>query len=87
MGIALKVAANSPRKIQGKQWSGVIIDELPRKNPWRPYRLKLFPKKINDRWYKPGDVVYRRRINDGYANVGEWAKYEYGDEFDVLKWQ
>lgn len=81
MGLALKVAANSPRRIQGKQWSGVIIDELPKENPWEPYRLKLFPKKINERWYFAGDTVYRRQVL-GPGGV----HWRYGDEFDYLKW-
>lgn len=82
---AFKVAGDSPRRMRGRKITGVIIDELEPKKPWKPYQIKLLPKKINGKWYKPGDWVYRRRINDGYANVGEWAKYEYGDEFDVMR--
>ena len=84
-GPAMKVAGNSPGRMSGRHYSSVIVDELEPKNPWRKYQLKLMPKKINGKWYKPGDWVYRRRINNGYANVGEWAKYEYGDHFDYMR--
>lgn len=79
---AFKVASSTRRRVIGMKPNGIIIDELPRENPWEPYRLKLLPKKINDRWYKPGDTVYRRfRMSPG---GGYW---QYGDEFDYLKWQ
>jgi len=77
---AFKVAATSPRR--SGRITGVIIDEVTPENPWKPYKLKLLPKKINERWYKPGDLVYRRfRSSPG---GGYW---QYGDEFDYLKWQ
>lgn len=79
---AFKVAGNSPRKISGRNFTGVIIDELPQKNPWEPYRLKIFPKQINERWYVPGDMVYRRFVPS--PGGGYW---QYGDDFDYLKWQ
>jgi hypothetical protein len=79
MAVAYKVAANSH---PGRRIKGVVFDELPKTNPWEPYRLKLFPKKINERWYKPGDVVYRMRA---FGPGG--VHWQYGDEFDYLKWQ
>lgn len=77
---AFKVAATSPKR--GVHITGVIIDEVTPENPWRPYKLKLLPKKINKRWYKPGDIVYRRFLLS--PGGGYW---KYGDEFDYLKWQ
>lgn len=43
---------------------------------WRPVTVK--GKRA---WMK---TVYRRRINT-YVNYDDWARYEYGDIFDVLK--
>jgi hypothetical protein len=81
MAVAYKVAGNSPR-LRGRNYTGVIIDELPQTNPWQPYKLKLLPRTINERRYWPGDTVYRRwRLSPG---GGYW---QYGDEFDYLKWQ
>ena len=80
MGIALKVAASSPRRIQGRSWSGVIVDELEPKNPWQKYKLKLLPKKINGKWYKPGEWVYRKKTF-GPGGTG-WI---YGDHFDFMR--
>jgi hypothetical protein len=80
MGIAYKVAGNSPR---GRKVASTWVDESwPPDNPWKPYRLKFFPRTINGRRYWPGDTVYRRwSLSPG---GGFWV---YGDEFDYLKWQ
>ena len=43
---------------------------------WRPVTVK--GKRA---WMK---YVYRRRTNT-YVNYDDWARYEYGDIFDVLK--
>ena len=43
---------------------------------WRPVTVK--GKRV---WLKK---VYRRRTNT-YVNYDDWARYEYGDIFDVLK--
>ncbi len=43
---------------------------------WRPVKIK--GKRI---WLKK---VYRRKINT-YVDYEDWARYEYGDIFDVLK--
>ncbi len=43
---------------------------------WRPVRVK--GKRI---WMKK---IYRRKINT-YVDYEDWARYEYGDIFDVLK--
>ena len=81
MGIALKVAGNSSRRIQGKQWTGGWGDELYQNpNPWKKYKLKLLPKKINGKWYKPGEWVYRKR-SFGPGGAG-WI---YGDHFDFMR--
>lgn len=74
---AFKVAGNSPR---GRRITGVIIDELEPSNPWQKYQLKLLPKKINGKWYKPGEWVYRRRTF-GPGGSG-WV---YGDDFDFMR--
>lgn len=79
-GPAMKVAGNSPGRMNGRRYSGVIVDEVEPKNPWRKYRLKLFPKRINGRWYKPGEWVYRRRA---YGPGG--ATWIYGDDFDFMR--
>jgi hypothetical protein len=81
---AFKVAAGfgGKRRLVASRQYGVLVDEPPPKNPWEPYKLKLFPKTINERRYWPGDTVYRRWIlspGGGY--------YMYGDEFDYLRWQ
>jgi hypothetical protein len=47
---------------------------------WEPTRIWL-PKKINNRWYRPGSIVYRRE-GKGPTEGGYWI---YGDEFDILK--
>jgi hypothetical protein len=80
MGIAYKVAGNS---IRGRRVSNTTVDEAwPPSNPWQPYRLKFFPRTINERRYWPGDLVYRRWLFS--PGGGYW---QYGDEFDYLKWQ
>ncbi len=43
---------------------------------WRPVTIK--GRRI---WLKS---VYRRRINT-YVDHDDWARYEYGDMFDILK--
>ena len=76
---AFKVAGNGRR--MSFNGVGKFVNELPRENPWEPYTLKLFPKRINSRWYFAGDTVYRRsRFGPGGYT---WV---YGDEFDYLKW-
>jgi hypothetical protein len=80
MGIALKVASTSRRGFITGRRHGLLVD--PPTNPWQPYRLKLLPKRINERWYKPGDMVYRRWLFS--PGGGFW---QYGDEFDYLRWQ
>jgi len=77
---AFKVAASSPRRMSGRQTTGVWLDELEPSNPWRKYKLKLLPKKINGKWYKPGEWVYRKRAF-GPGGPG-WI---YGDHFDYMR--
>jgi len=43
---------------------------------WRP--VKIHNKRV---WLK---TVYRREINT-YVDMEDWARYEYGTLFDVLK--
>lgn len=43
---------------------------------WRPVTVKN--KRV---WFKK---IYRRKINT-YVDYDNWARYEYGDMFDVLK--
>ena len=81
MGIALKVAGNSTR-IRGQTIRAVWIDEVEPKNPWQKYKIKLLPKKINRKWYKPGSWVYRRWVTS--PGGGYW---QYGDDFDYLGWR
>lgn len=76
---AFKVAASSPGRVRGRQYGLLVEDELP-KNPWEKYRLKLLPKRINNKWYKPGSWVYRRWI---FTPGGGYWKY--GDDFDFIK--
>lgn len=76
---AFKVAGDGPRRGIGKPYS-VIIDELDPPNPWKKYQLKLLPKRINGKWYRPGDWVYRRRANS--PGGGFWV---YGDDFDFMR--
>lgn len=49
------------------------------RNEWESTRTWI-PRRINQRWYWPGQVVYRHfTLSPG---GGFWV---YGDEFDVLK--
>lgn len=52
------------------------------KAPWEPW-FAWRPVKVkgNRVWFKK---VYRRKTNT-YVNYDDWARYEYGDMFDVLK--
>ena len=79
---AFKVAASSPGKIQGRQTNSVWVDDetITPNNPWRKYRLKLLPKKINGKWYRPGDWVYRRKA---FGPGG--MTWIYGDDFDYMR--
>lgn len=77
---AFKVAAMGPTGRGGRRITGVILDELTPENPWKPYKLKLLPKRINGKWYKPGDWVYRRRVLSPGGGF-----YQYGDDFDFMR--
>lgn len=81
MAIAYKVAGNR-MSYNGAGNLGGVSQSAPKENPWQPYKLKLFAKKINDVWYLPGDTVYRKQ-QFGPGGVS-WV---YGDHFDYLKWQ
>ena len=73
---AFKVAASSPARIRGSRKTEYQTPE----NPWEKYRIKLMPKRINGKWYKPGGWVYRRWVlspGGGY--------YKYGDDFDFMR--
>jgi hypothetical protein len=76
---AFKVAGDSwRRKGQGRRY-GLLVDEPPR-NPWEKYQLKLLPKRINKKWYKPGEWIYRKWIMT--PGGGYW---KYGDDFDFMR--
>ncbi len=51
-------------------------------SPWKPW-FAWRPVKLKGRrvWFKK---IYRRKINT-YVDHDDWARYEYGDMFDVLK--
>lgn len=75
---AFKVAASGGFSRKGRRPSPAEF-EAPQ-NPWEKYKLKLLPKRINGRWYKPGAWVYRRFVvtpGGGY--------YKYGDDFDFMR--
>lgn len=60
----------------------VIFDtpQFPKKwQPWYAWR----PVRIKGKWYWLTQV-YRHKINT-YVNHDDWAQYEYGDDFDILK--
>ena len=79
MAVALKVAGNVTR-IRGRTVKSVWVDDKPPENPWEKYQLKLLPKRINGKWYRPGSWVYRRWVltpGGGY--------YKYGDDFDYMR--
>ena len=50
-------------------------------NPWEQWfawhPVKLHGKRV---WFK---TIYRRNINT-YVDMDNWARFEYGDIFDVL---
>lgn len=73
---AFKVAASSPAKIRGRKRP----EYEPDPNPWERYQLKLLPKRINGKWYKPGSWVYRR-----YVLTPGGGYYKYGDDFDFMR--
>ena len=77
MTVAYKVAAGFAGK---RRSAGSRFEEEPVKNPWEPYRLKIFPKKINEHWYAPGDMVYRKFVFS--PGGGYWV---YGDDFDFIR--
>ena len=78
MAIALKVAATNVRS--GKQ--RILAETRPDPNPWEKYKLKLMPKRINGKWYRPGEWVYRRWVMS--PGGGYW---KYGDDFDYMRGQ
>lgn len=77
MTVAYKVASGFSGK---RRSANARFAEQETKNPWEPYRLKIFPRLINERWYVPGDVVYRRFVFS--PGGGHWV---YGDDFDFIK--
>ena len=75
---AFKVAGDSHWRRKGRGRGQTEYETV--KNPWERYRLKLLPKRINGRWYKPGAWVYRKFVmtpGGGY--------YKYGDDFDYIR--
>ena len=76
MGFAFKVANFGPGKITGR--GGRRREELPT-NPWQKYKLKFY-RRINGKWYKPGDWVYRKYLIS--PGGGYW---KYGDDFDFMR--
>jgi hypothetical protein len=73
---AFKVAASGPARIRGSRRPEYQTPE----NPWQKYQIKLIPKRINKKWYKPGEWVYRRYVLS--PGGGYW---KYGDDFDYLR--
>lgn len=77
---AFKVAASGPTGRGGRR--SAPDDYGTPRNPWQKYQLKLLPKRINGKWYKPGAWVYRKFVmtpGGGY--------YKYGDDFDFMRGQ
>lgn len=75
---AFKVAASGPGGRRGRTYHSANHGSP--ENPWEKYKLKLLPKRINGRWYKPGSWVYRKFVvtpGGGY--------YKYGDDFDFMR--
>ena len=82
-GPAMKVAGSSPRHGGGYvRPGGGLVQPEPKENPWKKYRLKVFPRRINGKWYKPGEWVWRR-----YVLSPGGGFYEYGDQFDYMRWR
>lgn len=67
------IQSPSDYRVVGKS---VIFGE---KYDWQPHKLWR-PKRVNGRWYWPGDRVYRRWVPS--PGGGFWR---YGDEFDLLR--
>ncbi len=53
------------------------IEVMPWKKWWAWRPVKLHGQNV---WFK---TIYRRKINT-YVDMDNWARYEYGDIFDVL---
>ena len=86
MAVAYKVAGNVRYGRVSYNGAGYVqpgggLVEPPKENPWKKYRLKVFPRRINGVWYKPGSIVYRRFVLSPGGGF-----YEYGDDFDYLRW-
>jgi hypothetical protein len=75
---AFKVAASGPSSRNGRTYHSANHGSP--KNPWEKYRLKLVPKRINGKWYKPGSWVYRKWVMT--PGGGYW---KYGDDFDFMR--
>ena len=54
-------------------------DERPKWESWYAWR----PVRIKGKWHWLAQV-YRRKTNT-YVNHDDWARYEYGDDFDLLR--
>lgn len=68
----------------GHGWQVVIVDEKYKIHAlWQKWRAWKPVQDIHGRWHW-GKTVYRRKINT-YVNHDDWARYEYGTIFDVLK--
>jgi hypothetical protein len=61
--------------------TNVIFDHL-QELKWKPW-FAWHPVRIKGKWYWLTQV-YRRKTNT-YVNYDDWARYEYGDDFDLLK--
>jgi hypothetical protein len=79
MAVAYKVAMG---QMSSRRATKSDVDSWPPDNPWQPHKIRFFPRAINGRMYWPGDIVYRR-----WALSPGGGFWQYGDEFDYLKWQ
>jgi len=52
-------------------------------HPWKSW-FAWYPVRIKGKWCWM-KKIYRRQIPKTYVNHDDWARYEYGDVFDVLK--
>lgn len=77
MGLAFKVAANSPRR---RAKYGYSPPKESPKNPWEPW-YAWYPRFIKGKWFWR-TWVYRRHVLSPGGGF-----YEYGTEFDALKWK
>ena len=66
-----------------KQWKIIYDDVYDRPGEWQQWYAWCPVKTIHDEWVCRENVFRRQVVS--YVDMDDWAHYEYGNIFDILK--